>query len=645
MPSQQTSIKNRLRPLAALAGCLLLLSGCKILIQVPPGARVVSDNVECTAGAICEVDVTTTSFSEAFTVEPEPGYQFAGWRKAGRHLCGGSTAACAIDTSGFVGQPALLAFLDNDEIFYLAPRIVPANPSVSGKLTYDRVPQLSNGRGLDYNNITRMPIRGATVQLLRGFDEQILQETRSDADGAYAFTADSSDEVFVRVRAELLRQGTPEWDLSVRDNTQGGALYVLDGAQATIDDAAQRNLHAPSGWGGSRYTSERRAAPFALLDTMYGAQMRLVEIDIDINLPPLKVFWSENNSTAAGNLADGDIATSFYFREANESALYVLGKQDNDTDEYDVHIVVHEWIHYLEDRISRSDSRGGPHAEGDILDIRLAFSEGLGNGLAAVLLDNPWYVDTNGPGQQGSFSFSMESAARFNPGWFSETSVQALIYDLYDSNNDGADTLALGLRPIYHALTGAHKTTPALTSVFSFFDALLQNSPELAGPVSNMLEAERITGDLIDAYGSREQYRPSGDRNGTRSTLPVYRDLSVNGGAVEVCSQTHLDPFDEGNKLGVGTLVSFNVPTAGSYEVSVERTSGQLGSDPDFAVYANGQTVISGLTIAGDSESMQGRLNVGPHVLDVFGYYNTREPGTNNAGDACYSVTIESSGS
>ena len=238
----------------------------------------------------------------------------------------------------------------------------------------------------------------------------------------------------------------------------------------------------------------------------------------------------------------------------------------------------------------------------------------------------------------------MESAARFNPGWFSETSIQALIYDLYDANDDGADTLTLGLRPIYLALTGAHKSTPALTSVFSFFDALLQNSPELAGPVSNMLEAERITGDLIDAYGSREQYRPIGDRNGTRSTLPVYRDLSVNGGAVEACSQTHFDPFDEGNKLGVDALLSFDVPTTGNYEVSVERTSGQLGSDPDFAVYASGQIVMSGRTIAADSESMLGVLNAGPHVLDVYGYYNAWEPGTNSAGDACYSVSIQSLG-
>ena len=290
MPSQKTPIKHRLLQLAALASYLILLSGCKILIQVPAGARVVSDNFECTAGAICEIDVTTTNFNEAFIVEPEPGYQFAGWRKAWRHLCGGSSSACAIDTSGFVGQPALLAFLNNDEIFYLEPQIVPKNPSISGKLTYDRVPQLSDGRGLDYNNINRMPIRGATVQLLRNSDSQVLEETISSSDGAYAFTVDSQDEVFVRVRAELLRKGTPDWNLTVRDNTQSGALYVLDGAQATINDAAPRNLHAPSGWGGSRYNSERTAAPFALLDTMYGAQMRLVEIDLDISLPPLKYF-------------------------------------------------------------------------------------------------------------------------------------------------------------------------------------------------------------------------------------------------------------------------------------------------------------------------------------------------------------------
>ncbi|AQA18331.1 hypothetical protein BST95_08890 [Halioglobus japonicus] len=620
---------------------LALLSGCKILITVPPGGTVVSESTFCPSDGICEVDVSSTQFKETFSVETEPGFEFVGWRSAFRHLCGGNNNDCAIETAGFAGNAALMAFLNNDEIFYLAPIIVPSAPTVSGNITYDRVPQRSLGQGLDYNNITAMPVRGATVQLIDSATDQVLQETLSDAAGAYAFTANSTDAVFVRVRAQSQRVGTPNWDITIRDNTQGDALYVMDGEDATPADMPQRNLHAPSGWGGSSYTTERTAGPFALLDTMYDATLQLVEIDLDINLPPLQVFWSEKNSTASGNLADGDIGTSFHVIDNGQPKLYILGQQDDDTDEYDVHVVVHEWMHYMDNQIARSDSFGGRWGGGEILDIRLAFGEGLANGLGAALLDNPWYADSHGPGQQGVWSFSMEAGARFNPGWFSSSSVQSLIYDLYDEQHDGADDLTLGLRPIYAALTGEHRVTPAMTSIFSFVDSLLNHHPELAGSLANMLEAESITGDIVDPYGSREQNRPPGDRDGVQSMLPVYPELDVNGNAIEVCSQTHFDFNGDGNKLGVDALVRFSVPGFDQYQVLIERTSGMFGSDPDFTVYRQGLPVLGGFNPDADFESATGPLNAGPHILNLYGYYNAIQPGDANAGDVCYAVSIQ----
>jgi hypothetical protein len=56
--------------------------------------------------------------------------------------------------------------------------------------------------------------------------------------------------------------------------------------------------------------------------------------------------------------------------------MFLLGKEDVDTDEFDTHVVVHEWGHYFESAVSRSDSPGGNHALGDLLDARLAFGEG-----------------------------------------------------------------------------------------------------------------------------------------------------------------------------------------------------------------------------------------------------------------------------
>ena len=55
--------------------------------------------------------------------------------------------------------------------------------------------------------------------------------------------------------------------------------------------------------------------------------------------------------------------------------ICLVGAADQDTDEYDRHVIAHESGHYLEYYFSRSDSIGGPHALPDQLDLRVAFGE------------------------------------------------------------------------------------------------------------------------------------------------------------------------------------------------------------------------------------------------------------------------------
>ena len=102
-------------------------------------------------------------------------------------------------------------------------------------------------------------------------------------------------------------------------------------------------------------------------------------------------------------------------------------------------MIVHEAAHYFEDKLSRSDSVGGSHGPGDYLDMTVAFGEGFGNAWSAIISDNPSYRDSSGDGQGDGFEINIESDVDSAVGWFSETSVQRIIYDLYDSNDDGVD--------------------------------------------------------------------------------------------------------------------------------------------------------------------------------------------------------------
>ncbi len=102
---------------------VLAVAGCKVEITVPAGGRVVtaSGTNQCYNGQTCVVDVTDIFFDETFSAQPNNGYEFAGWKKQWKGLCGGKNTPCRLFTSGFEGNEKLMAILRSDDSFYLEP--------------------------------------------------------------------------------------------------------------------------------------------------------------------------------------------------------------------------------------------------------------------------------------------------------------------------------------------------------------------------------------------------------------------------------------------------------------------------------------------------------------------------------------------
>ncbi|MGB5740215.1 MAG: hypothetical protein WBM54_12750, partial [Woeseia sp.] len=261
--------------------------------------------------------------------------------------------------------------------------------TVSGKALYEFVPANPNCIGLSYATTEQRPIRGATMQIVDAATNAVIDTTVTDDVGNYSFTVAAAANVFLRVRAELKRSGSPSWDVEVRDNTANTAfpldrrpLYVLDGSAFNSGGSDQtRNLTATTGWGGTSYTRPRAAAPFAVLDAIYSGMLLVLTADPAATFLPLDAYWSVNNSPTRGtstdsdvNIANGELGTSFY--RGDIDSLFLLGKENQDSEEFDSHVIVHEWGHYFEDVFSRSDSIGGSHGPGDKLDMRVAFGEG-----------------------------------------------------------------------------------------------------------------------------------------------------------------------------------------------------------------------------------------------------------------------------
>lgn len=498
--------------------------------------------------------------------------------------------------------------------------------TISGKITFDSVPHNVMTNGLNYANISKAPARGITIEAVNS-DGIIMQAVKTDEYGDYVVSVDSDTDIRILAKAKMVQSGAAQWDVRVSDNTADNALYVLQGSLINSGTEDQiRDLNAASGWDGSTYSAQRAAAPFAILNPIYDGLQKLAAIDPDINLPAMEFRWSVNNRAAAGELSDGDIETSFY----EDGNIYLLGSANGDTDEYDPHVIVHEWSHYIEEALSRTDSIGGNHSSADRLDPRVAFGEGFGNALAAMILDDPIYRDSLGWNQNQGFMLDVERNAYGNPGWFNEGSVQSLLYDIYDGDDDGVDSLTLGLGPIYRALTtDRYKNTDVFTSLFTFMDALKLDQSENIESLERLLLAQNITG--TGPMGAGES-----NDGGVETALPVFKSMQVGGEQAFICSGNKAGRY---NKLGNRDWVYFTIPSAGRYTLSANRAGGRPAGNPDFDVYRNGKLIISAKAGDDNIETWTGDMESGSYVIDAYDN-NNLEFAITDSRDICFHFTL-----
>ncbi len=526
--------------------------------------------------------------------------------------------------------------------------------TISGKATYQRVPFSTNvNLGLSYASTLDQPIRDAIVELIQS-GGNTLATTTSDSNGNYTLTAPANTSVFVRVQAQLRKTTTPARSIRVLNNTNGNALYVLDSAVFNSGATNQtKNLLAGSGWGGTSYTGTRSAAPFAILDTLLAAAEFVVDNgNSTLNLPSLDAFWSPQNNSSLGDLALGQIESTRYITASTggpAAGIYVLGAANVDTDEYDQHVLAHEFQHFLEDTVSRSDSPGGPHSPDELLDMRVAFSEGFANAFSAMVLNEPLYSDSLGPQQGERFAFSMESNTTSPAGWYNEFSIQSIAWDLYDAANDGSDAVALGYKPLYEALTGRLRSGPALTSVYPFITDLKGRAGASVTAIDTLVTTQNIR--VADEWGINET------NNGTvPQVLPLYTQLALNDGGRLVCGTTRAGGYDSDgkfsvvgsyNKIGNRLFLRFSLAAARAVTVRAQYTS--TGStapfapepDPDIVLYNNGFLDIAESTTIGD-ETLTRTLEAGEYVIEVYewSHIDPSYSASQRRGNTCFNVSV-----
>lgn len=498
---------------------------------------------------------------------------------------------------------------------------VPTEVTISGTATYDYVP-IGNPGGLDYDLTEARPVRGALVELLDDSDT-LLDSGQTDANGNYSLTAPVDTRVRVRVLARSRATGAQVWDIRVEDNTAGNALYAMTGSLADSGRAdSVRDLHADSGWGGGSYTEPRVAGPFAILDTVYKTLQSVRAVDSVFVLPTSYFRWSPDNRPADGLLAEGDIGTSFYDSGAN--ALYILGQEDVDTDEYDRHVIAHEWGHYLEDElVGRMDSIGGNHSSFDKLDMRVAWSEGFANAFSGIALEDPLYLDSFSTDQGLVGGGNIASTNVTNKGWYNEASVQSVLYNF---------AVGEGFSKIYNVLVAdAFAEADSLHSIFTFAAKLDDLHPVSAMDFRSRLNQQDING--TDEFGAEET-----NHGGNAAHLPVYKELPADGSVVNVCSSQENGSY---NKLGVSQFFRVSVNAATSYVFTAQKSDGQgQVTDPDMQLYYRGARLESFESIVDDRE--EGTEFLEPdreYILEVYDYFHA-DGSASPEQPSCFELTL-----
>ena len=493
--------------------------------------------------------------------------------------------------------------------------------------------------GLDYAAMQSLPIRFAEVEILDPDNNLLLQNLSTDEKGSISFDLDNQQPFKIRVYARsLYAQDNKQWTVTVKDNEgqtnpSDAAVFVLDSRILNPDeDSSAITLVARSGWSGAAYTDERSSAPFAILDSIISASLFVTAEDRSFNLRPLTVYWSADNTTS-------NVGTSYYLADT----IFVLGDANEDTDEFDQSVIIHEWGHYYQDVLSKDDSVGGMHGSGDLLDLRVAFSEGWANALSGLVQGTNAYRDSSGPNQGSGFSLSLEDENQFSgttKGWFSEDSVQYFVFDAFDQPATDDDALALPISAMNQAMIDSIPSLPAASSIFGFFGGLADAAPNQRLTLLSRIQGEDIEAGLasIDAFGTGEiNAAQNSGLSFSNEVLPVYVTLPVSADPLTIC-QVALAGTE--NKLGVFRFLRFDIPEARSYEVTLKTTEQPEGvrSDPDFEIFSSSHAVLpKGFSgeIAQEQQTLQ--LEVGAYWMVVADYNNN---GGDNPGRYCQSIEI-----
>jgi len=301
------------------------------------------------------------------------------------------------------------------------------------------------------------PIRYAEIVVTNGSGSTV-QCGETAADGSFSLSLPQISGAYkISINSRALNS---HLHASVLNSPDSNTFYSLTTTVSGASSSSVGTLTAPA-------NGTILGGAFNILDQLLNANIYLVAqvgscastfsgcLNYDPTVHKIAAYWKPgfNPNTYFGDSGDG---LSFYL--PGYSRLFILGGIDgdtnsSDTDHFDNSIIIHEYGHFLEDNWLKSDSPGGMHDGNEILDPRLAWSEGWGDFIQAAVRGDGHYIDTMG-NTDGStemlFYVDTESVSNggfdyttnLGEGNFREFSITRLLWDAIDpgDNSTGGDS-------------------------------------------------------------------------------------------------------------------------------------------------------------------------------------------------------------
>jgi hypothetical protein len=178
-------------------------------------------------------------------------------------------------------------------------------------------------------------------------------------------------------------------------------------------------------------------------------------------------------------------------------------------------------------------------------------------------------------------------------------------------------------------MNGEQVDTDALTSIFSFANALRSNNSAQSTAIRDLLQGEQISGSAD--FGSGESN--GGDDPGF---IDVYTDIALNSPVAGLCSTATASGNEDGNKSGNVRFLRFVKSTPGLVTIRADGAAATSvpGSaaavDPDILVFQRGARISFGTNNDGsqigessaDRQELisQVQLAAGTYVLEVYAF-------------------------